>query len=147
MLQNDTLVSPKLLRNHFDCSGFQYVVPFWRISTGWFSLSVFHPWSSWNRSMFSHLTGASFYAREFILCMNSSIGICMINKCYLYVALYFLIIYFQWLLWIWVDFIPHLCLDYPKLGLLDRFTSQNTGIPSTYFASVSVSLYCVVSHV
>lgn len=49
-------------------------------------------------------------------------------------------------LWNVVDFIPHLCLDYPKLGLLGRFTSQNTGIPSTYFASVSVSLCCVISH-
>lgn len=132
----------------FDWSGFQYVLPFWRISAGWCSLSAFHPWSSWKRSMFSYLTGASSFMHvNSHSCMNSSIGFCMINKCYLYVTLYFLILYFPWLLWNGVDFIPHLCLDYPKLGLLDWFTSKNTGIPSTYFASVFVSLYCVVSHV
>jgi hypothetical protein len=46
--------------------------------------------------MFSHLTGGLlFMLVNSYESMNSSVGFCMINKFYLYVTLYFLILYFQ----------------------------------------------------
>lgn len=35
------------------CSDFQNHMPLWRLSACWYSLSIFFPWSSWCKCMFS----------------------------------------------------------------------------------------------
>lgn len=79
---------------------FQCILPFWSVSAGGYSLSIFHPWSSWNWCMFSHLNwGCSCYACGFIL-MHAFVHLYMYAKLVFFICCsVFSYLILQWLWW------------------------------------------------